>query len=136
MAENFINGSDLLLYIGVEPVGYSRSCSISMNQTMADVTTKSNDGFTESLPTTRSWECSVDGLAVWQENIKSFTQAFQNKTKLEIKFKPRAAVASDLIYSGFAYIESLEISSEMEDAVSFSLSMKGSGALTFAAATV
>jgi TP901-1 family phage major tail protein len=136
MADNFLNGSDLLVYIGANPVAFSRSCSISMNVNMADATTKDNNGYAESIPTTRSWECSVDGLGVWNSNIKEFMAAFTGKTLLDIKVKPRNAAASDLIYSGKCYIESLEISGEMEEGVTYSASLKGTGALTFAVATV
>lgn len=133
MAEKFLNGSDLLIYIGANPVAFSRSCSISMNTAMADCTTKDNDGYSESIPTTRSWECSVDGLGVWNSNIKEFMAAFQNKTALDIKFKPREVATGDLVYSGKAFIESLEISGEMEDGVTYSVSLKGTGALDFTA---
>lgn len=136
MADNFLNGSDLLIYIGANPVAFSRSCSISMNTAFADATTKDNNSYSESIPTTRSWECSVDGLAVFGSNIKDFMAAFTAKTLIDIKVSPRNAAASELVYKGKAYIESLEISGEMEDGVTYSVSLKGTGALTFAEATV
>ncbi|MEJ5962819.1 phage tail tube protein [Pedobacter immunditicola] len=133
MADNFINGSDLVLFIGAEPIASSRSCSISMSVNMADATTKDNEGYSESIPTTRSWELSADGLAAWGGNIKELMTAFQNKTALQIKFSPRELATGDMVYSGTAYLESLEIDAPMEDGVSFSVSLKGSGKLLFEA---
>jgi len=133
MADNFINGSDLLVYIGAEPIAASRSCSISMSTNMADSTTKDNEGYSTSIPTTRSWELSVDGLASWGENVALLMQAFDDRTPLAIKFKPRNAVTGDMTYSGFAFLESLEFDAPLEDGVSFSASFKGTGKLLFTA---
>ena len=133
MADNFINGSDLVLFIGSTPIASSRSCSISMSVNMADATTKDNEGYSESVPTTRSWEISADGLAAWDGNVVERMNAFQNRTALSVKFSPRILESGDKFYSGIAYLESLEIDAPMEDGVSYSVSLKGSGKLTFAA---
>jgi TP901-1 family phage major tail protein len=134
---NFLNGSDLLVYIGsgqtATAVGYSRSCSISLSTNMADATTKSNNGFSESIPTTKSWEISVEGLGVWNENIKQFVDAYNDRTPLVISFHPTQLASGQMKYSGTAYLESLEISGEMEDGVTYSVSFKGSGALAITA---
>jgi TP901-1 family phage major tail protein len=134
---NFLNGSDLLVYIGsgstATPVGYSRSCSISLSTNMADATTKSNDGFTEVIPTTKSWEVSVEGLGVWNDNIALFVNAYNARTPLAISFYPTQLATGQMKYSGTAYLESLEISGEMEDGVTYSVSLKGSGALAITA---
>lgn len=132
MADNFLNGSDLLIYIGATPVAFSRSCSISMNTAFADATTKDNQHFAESIPTTRSWEMSVEGLGVWNSNIKDFMAAYQSQLSLDVKFSPRTTKTGDLQYTGKAFIESLEVSGKMEDGVTYSVKLKGSGALTFA----
>ena len=129
-ADKFFSGSDLLVYIGAEPIGHSRSCSFSMSQNLADATTKSNNGFMEYVPTTRGWELSCDGLGVWNENINQFFNAINDRTPLIIKFSPRNAVSGTTYYSGTAYIESFDVSGEMEDGVTYSVSMKGSGILS------
>jgi TP901-1 family phage major tail protein len=134
---NFLNGSDLLVFIGTgstaTAIGYSRSCSISLSTNMADATTKSNDGFTEVIPTTKSWEVSVEGLGVWNDNIKQFVDAYSARTPLAISFYPKDITTGQMKYSGTAYLESLEISGEMEDGVTYSVSLKGSGALAITA---
>lgn len=135
MANNFQNGSDLLIYIGTgstaTPIAWSRNCSVSMSTNMADATTKSNDGWQESIPTTKSWSIDTDGLGVWNENIKDFMQIFDDRTPIQISFKPRNIVTDDMIYSGEAFIESLDIEAPMEDGVTFKVSLKGSGKLDF-----
>ncbi|MBE9598740.1 phage tail tube protein [Pedobacter sp. MC2016-24] len=135
MANNFTNGSDLLIYIGTgstaTPVAFSRNCSISMSTNMADATTKSNDGFTEIIPTTKSWSIDTDGLGVWNGNIKEFMQIYDDRSPIQVSFKPRAVATGDLVYSGTAYIESLDIEAPMEDGVTFKISLKGSGKLDF-----
>lgn len=134
---NFLNGSDLLVFIGTgqtaTPIGYSRSCSISLSTNLADCTTKSNSGYTEVIPTTKSWEVSVEGLGIWNENIKQFVDAYNDRTPLAISFHPKDLASGQMKYSGTAYLESMEISGEMEDGVTYSVSLKGSGALAITA---
>ena len=101
-----------------------------MSQNLADATTKSNNGFMEYVPTTRGWEVSCDGLGVWNENINQFFNAVNNRTALTIKFAPRNAVSGTTYYQGTAFIESFDVSGEMEDGVTYSVSMKGSGILS------
>ncbi|WP_316817282.1 phage tail tube protein [Pedobacter nyackensis] len=139
MANNFLNGSDLLVYLGTgqtaTALGYSRNCSISLSTNMADATTKTNEGYTESIPTTKSWSVDADGLGVWNENIKQFVAAFDTRSPLHVSFKPSTVVSgTTMVYSGTAYIESLDIEAPMEDGVTYKLSLKGSGKLNIATA--
>lgn len=137
MANNFQNGSDLLIYIGTgstaTPIGWSRNCSISMSTQMSDATTKTNLGWSESIPTLKSWSIDTDGLGVWNENIEEFMEIFNNRTPVQISFKPRNITTGDMIYSGLAFIESFDIEAPMEDGVTYKISLKGSGALDFTA---
>lgn len=130
---NFLNGSDLLVYLGsgtTVPIAYSRNCSVSLSVNLADTTTKSNNGWSESLPTTKSWSIDADGLGVWGENIKEFVAAFDSRLPLQVTFRPATIISgSTQTYSGTAYIESLDIEAPMEDGVSYKLSLKGSGKL-------
>lgn len=139
MANKFLNGSDLLVFLGTgstaTALGYSRNCSVSLSTNMADATTKSNDGWEESIPTTKSWSVDADGLGVWGENIKEFVAAFDSRLPLQVSFKPSVVVTgTTMVYSGTAYIESLDIDAPMEDGVSYKLSLKGSGILKIATA--
>lgn len=129
-ADKFFSGSDLLVYIGGTPIGHSRNCTFSMSQKLADATTKSNEGFMEYVPTTRSWDIKADGLGVWSENISTFFDAVNNRTALTVKFSPRNAVSGTTYYQGTAYIESFDVAGQMEDGVTYSVSMKGSGILS------
>lgn len=123
------NGSDLLFFIGELPIAMSRSCSISLNATLVDVTTKDSGSWGESMPTSKKWTGSCSGLVVWNENLVKFTDAFINKEMLAVSFKQRVGVAGDMIYSGNCFLESIEISAEQDAAVTFTIKMTGTGAL-------
>lgn len=123
------NGSDLLFFIGSTPIAMSRSCSISLNASMVDTTTKDSGSWAESIPTSRSWTGSAEGLVVWNDNLSDFTDAFIGKTLLSISFKQRVSATSDIVYNGEAWIESIEVSAEQDAAVTYSVNFTGTGAL-------
>jgi Predicted secreted protein len=133
MANKFVNGSDLLVYLGTgttTPIAYSRNCSLALSVNLANATTKTNEGWEESIPTTKSWSIDTDGLGVWNENIKEFVAAFDSRLPLQVTFRPSTIVSGvTQTYKGEAYIESLDIEAPMEDGLTYKLSLKGSGKL-------
>lgn len=137
MASKFVNGSDLLVYLGTGttvPIAYSRNCSLSLSVNIVDATTKSNDGWEESIATLKSWSIETDGLGVWTENIKEFVAAFDSRAPLQVTFRPSTIVSGvTQTYKGEAYIESFDVEAPMEDGLTYKLSLKGSGKLTITA---
>jgi len=130
-APSLFNGSDLLIFIGTTAIAMSKSCSLSIEANMVDTTTKDSvGGWAESIPVGRNWTASVEGLVVWNENIKQFTDAIINKTMLDIKLAQRLSTGDDLEYKGSAFIASVEITAEQDAAVTYSISLTGCGALT------
>lgn len=124
------NGSDLLFFIGSQPVAMSRTCSISIKTNMVDTTTKDSvGGWAESLPVGKSWTGKVDGLVVWG-NVEQFSDAIIDRTLLQISFKKRDSVAGDPVYSGSAWIESFDMDAGQDAAVTYSIAFTGCGALS------
>jgi len=133
-ASKVINGSEVVFSIRTGStavaIAYSRKASISMTANMLDVTTKESvNGWAESIPTSKAWSGSVDGLMIWGTNMALFTDAISNRTQLELQFSKTTGLTGDTIYSGSAWIESVDIDASQDEALSYSVKFTGNGAL-------
>jgi len=133
-----LNATLFGLYIdtgsGSYKVAHSTNTSIQINAEMMGATTKDSNGWDESLPGKKSWTASGDffydqstGLLYGIGNVWT---ALTAGTKVTCLFKLSNQVDGDIQYSGYAYIESIDISAGVEDNMSYSVSLKGTGAIT------
>ena len=137
-----INGTDLTVYVPTEAtdaddastvwtaVALAKTGSLSISADLPDASTKDSSGWAESIAGQRSWTMSTDGLVDFSltdasgANIDGLWDYFTNRSKIKV------ALGQDNYYFyGDSFIESLELSSEMESPVTFSASFKGTGAL-------
>jgi predicted secreted protein len=138
-----LNGNALTLAIdstsgGEQVFAHSISASLSVNNSLIDVTSVDSNSFEEMISGRKSFSISTDGLADFDDvsNAKS-TEQFSDLalagTKVFFMFtRPDTGLtAGDLLgWSGGAFIESFEISRSSDDNITYSCSLKGSGELT------
>ena len=141
MASTVFNGTDLVLKIiadggTLEPLGHSTSCSLSITNDLPEATTKDSGGYAEVIAGLRSFEISFDGLVDYTDEANAKTNAdgiislVNSRSKIDFSFG--TAVSGDQLISGEGFISSIEVSSEMESAVTYSGTITGTGALTLA----
>jgi predicted secreted protein len=141
------NGTSLVVLIGAEVIGFATSCSLSMAIDSPDASTKQSLGWAEEIGGQKSWSLTTDGLATVVPgavaNYISTTElanlAF-DRTAVLVKFttinngtSPTPGVTpvpGDTYYEGYAFIESVDITADMENPVTYSVSFKGTGPLT------
>ena len=110
-----------------------------------DASTKQSLGWAEEIGGQRSWSLTTDGLATV---VPGTVATYVSTTELANVAKDRVAVTvkfttvdnstvggvtpvlGDTYYSGLAFIESLDITADMENPVTYSVSFKGTGPLT------
>ena len=141
------NGTSLVVLIGTEVIGYATSCSLSLAIDAPDASTKQSLGWAEEIGGQRSWSLTTDGLAtVVPGTVATYvTTAELNalaiaRTAVTVKFTTVdnsivggvTPVSGDTIYSGSAFIESVDMTADMENPVTYSVSFKGTGVLTIA----
>ena len=141
------NGTSLVVLIGTEVIGYATSCSLSLAIDTPDSSTKQSLGWAEEIGGQRSWSLTTDGLAtVVPGTVATYvTTAELNalaiaRTAVTVKFTTVdnstvggvTPVSGDVIYSGQAFIESVDLTADMENPVTYSVSFKGTGVLTIA----
>ena len=141
------NGTSLVVLIGTEVIGFATSCSLSLAIDAPDASTKQSLGWADEIGGQRSWSLTTDGLAtVVPGTVATYvTTAELNalaiaRTAVTVKFTTVdnstvggvTPVTGDTIYSGSAFIESVDMTADMESPVTYSVSFKGTGVLTIA----
>ena len=141
------NGTSLVVLIGTEVIGFATSCSLSLAIDAPDASTKQSLGWADEIGGQRSWSLTTDGLATVVPGTVAthVTTAELNalaiaRTAVQVKFTTVdnstvggvTPVSGDVIYSGSAFIESVDMTADMENPVTYSVSFKGTGPLTIA----
>jgi predicted secreted protein len=139
------NGTSLVVLIGTEVIGYATSCSLSLAIDAPDASTKQSLGWADEIGGQRSWSLTTDGLAtVVPGSTSNYVSTSElnalaiARTAVQVKFTTVdnstvggiTPVTGDAVYSGYAYIESVDMTADMENPVTYSVSFKGTGALT------
>jgi predicted secreted protein len=132
------NGTNLVVLVGTEVVAHSTSCSLSVSADLPDSTTKSSGGWAEEIGGLKSWSLTTDGLATVSPAgadyvVGDIFTAWSNRTTVQVKFTTVSGstpVTGDLIWYGSAFIESLDITADMESPATYSVSFTGTGILT------
>jgi predicted secreted protein len=138
------NGTNLVVLVGSEVVAHSTSCSLSVSVDLPDATTKSSNGWADEIGGLKSWSLTTDGLATVDPTGANyvvgdiFTQ-WSSRTAVTVKFTTVSGstpVNGDLIWYGSAFIESLDITADMESPATYSVSFTGTGILNQATSPV
>ena len=132
------NGTNLVVLVGTEVVAHSTSCSLSVSVDLPDATTKSSGGWADEIGGLKSWSLTTDGLATVDPTGASYVvgdifSALNGRGVVTVKFTTvngSTPIVGDLIWSGSAFVESLDITADMESPVTYSASFTGQGQLT------
>jgi len=127
-----VNATNIRLYLGTTLVAHATSASLSINVEMMGATTKDSSGWEESIPGRKSWSMNGDFLYTVasgsSEVFDDFVAAIAAKTKLTALLSTN--VTGDSTYSGSCYVESAELSAGVEENATYSITLRGTGALT------
>lgn len=126
-----IAGKDGGVKIGEAAVANLNNWKLDINCDMKDSTSFSSNGWKENIPTLKDWSGSVDGdwnVAYDTEGQKALQDALLGGTSAVMEFD----VDATHHYSGTAFIKKISIGEKVDDKVTFSADIQGTGALTFA----
>ena len=142
------NGTSLVVLIGSEVVAYATSCSLSIAIDTPDASTKQSLGWADEIRGQRSWSLTTDGLATVSPtttvanyvSLPELTNLAIQGTAVTVKFTTVdnsvvggvTPVTGDAYWTGSAFIESVDMTADMENPVTYSVSFKGTGPLTIA----
>jgi hypothetical protein len=123
------NGTNLILQVEGATVGHTTSCSLSMSMDTPEATTKDSAGFSEYIGGVKGGELSFEGLVVYDDasNVIEMADFLLARTQLTCVFG--TTEAGDAIFTSEGFLSSVEMSAEMESAVTYSGSITLTGAI-------
>lgn len=132
------NGTSLVVLVGTEVVAHATSCTLTVSADLPDATTKESGGWADHIAGLRSWSITTDGLATVEPTGTNYVvgdifSALNGRGTVTVKFTTVSGstpIVGDLIWSGSAFVESLDITADMESPVTYSASFTGTGTLT------
>ena len=132
------NGTSLVVLVGTEVVAHATSCTLTVSADLPDATTKQSGGWADHIAGLRSWSITTDGLATVEPTGTSYVvgdifSALNGRGTVTVKFTTVSGstpIVGDLIWSGSAFVESLDITADMESPVTYSASFTGTSTLT------
>jgi predicted secreted protein len=135
MASTVYNGTNLILSVIADggtlaAVGHTTSCTISLTNDMADATTKDSSGFSESIAGLISGEISFDGLMDYTDSNGGTELAGFLLGRTKVDFSYGTSTTGDTLYTGEGFLTGLEITGEMESAVTYSGTIQITGTIT------
>lgn len=112
-----------------EPIAHSTSASISFNNDLRDVTTKDSSGYQENAGGLRSFELSTDALQDINADLdfKEFYDDVHERNEVIVRFAERD---SGVKWEGSGYVSSLSMDAGVEENVTYSVTITGTGVVT------
>jgi predicted secreted protein len=135
MGTNAIAGFNARVSVSVDGgtsyqvIGEARDATLSISQNEIEATSFDSAGWSEYIPGLKEWSVEVEALYiptnVAQENL---FDALVNGATLKIKLLPKTGTGNTG-YEGDVFVSSWEINPTPDDAVSVSVSFRGTGVL-------
>lgn len=125
-----LNGTLYKITIGGTAISNLTSNSMSVAVATRDVTTKDSSGNMEVLPTIFSATYSFEAIVALDatEGMEELYDVIAGKTESAVVFT--TAVSGDVQFTQQGYITSWDISAPMEDNITITGSIQGTGAVT------
>jgi len=114
---------------GQEPIAHSTSASISFNNDLRDITSKDSGGYQENAGGLRSFELSSDALQDINADLdfKEFYDDVHERNEVIVRFAERD---SGVKWEGSGFISSLSMDAGVEENVTYSVTITGTGVVT------
>lgn len=144
-----INGSNIVLYYydpeteeGI-PFGAATNCSFEVSVDSLEVSSQSCGYFKVFKPDMATWKVDCDGFIALREYSYLFLANLQlSRSEILIKFQidndngNGSDILGFTVFSGTAFLTSLNLTGGVEDASSYSVSLQGTGPYTIAGTQV
>ena len=137
-----LNGTELKVYSGTGSqtnlVAFAQNCTLTVNQSVREITNKESAGFKEILEGLRDFTIDVDGAYAWSNATDSpisdgaddliDTNVLTNRQPVSFTFGDNQTTG-DNNYTGSGFITSMSLTGGTEDTATYSLTIEGTGVL-------
>jgi hypothetical protein len=124
------NGTNLILTVEGATIGHTTSCSMSLSMDTPEATTKDSNGFSEYIGGVKGGEISFEGLVAYDDSANAIEMADYLLARTQLTCVFGTAETGDAVYTAEGFLSSVEMSAEMEAAVTYSGSITITGAIT------
>jgi len=124
-----VNGNDLGLFIGEVFIACTTDATISLSREVIEATCKDNGGARQVLGGSLSWTMTAAGL--WKFDaaygIEDLVDAILADTTLTARWSMESSTIGDFYLEGSVKVTSVEASSPVNGAATWSVTFEGSG---------
>lgn len=127
-----INGTTMLLLLDGVAIGCTRSATLNINNDTYDASCKSSNGWADNGLGQRSWDVSFDGLydPSGVTNFEAlFDELYERDATLIMEFAQIDGTGGGEVYRGNCLVTSLSLTADMEQPVTYSGTLTGTGSL-------
>ena len=103
---------------------------MSLSMDTPEATTKDSNGFSEYIGGVKGGEISFEGLVAYDDTANAIEMADYLLARTQLTCVFGTAETGDAIYTAEGFLSSVEMSAEMEAAVTYSGSITITGAIT------
>jgi TP901-1 family phage major tail protein len=125
----------MVLYLNGVAVGMATDVSIRMGTSEIDVSSKDSARWKEILPGQRDWGVDHSAIVAFDSTLGMKEIYALEGTKVKIKVKVKTTPTTTDYWHGEAYLTSVEMTAPLEDKVTFTCALTGTGVLTCSTAT-
>lgn len=122
-----ILGKDLTISLNGVIIAASKSCTFDMRQTLLSTSSPFAGVWKEYVQERKEWTLNADTLCSTMRQPADLTGILLHGTAVEVCFRDPA---DDFRFEGTAYVESVSIGSRVKSLATFSLSLRGTGAIS------
>tara|TARA_R100001440_G_scaffold4870_2_gene10747 strand:+ start:725 stop:1162 length:438 start_codon:yes stop_codon:yes gene_type:complete len=137
-----LNGTELKVYSGTGSqtnlVAFAQNCTLTVNQSVREITNKESAGFKEILEGLRDFTIDVDGAYAWSNASDTpisdgaddliDTNVLTNRQAVSFTFGDNQTTG-DNNYTGSGFITSMSLTGGTEDTATYSFTIEGTGVL-------
>ncbi|HDR8302777.1 TPA: phage major tail protein, TP901-1 family [Bacillus cereus] len=122
-----IAGVDIIVKVGspAVAVGGQSGCTINRSMNVIETTDKTSNGWVTKIGGTKEWSTELESFIVTGDaGYTALNKAFKDRAEIDVE-----AVVAGVTYSGKALISDFPIEAPQDDAVTFTVTLEGSGEL-------
>jgi TP901-1 family phage major tail protein len=127
------NGIDFTISVNGTKIAGQQGGSLSRNQENLETTNKDSNGWKTFIPSFKDWSVEGEGLVVFSDQgYQALETAYVNGDLVTVDVMLEG---SQSLYQGEAILSELSLDMPYDDLVTYTVSLQGSGELTFTAPT-
>ncbi|MGE7976602.1 phage tail tube protein [Bacillus cereus] len=122
-----IAGVDILVKVGSPAIaiGGQSGCTINRSMNVIETTDKTSNGWVTKIGGIKEWSTELDSfMVIGDAGYKALSDAFKNRTEIDVE-----VAIGGITYKGKALLSDFPIEAPQDDAVTFTITLEGTGEL-------